>query len=194
MRIIVVLIWFVFFIPTVLSQDKVQILDKDTKMPLVNASVLLRRNNSVTVTDNKGFFYLKNLPSITDTDTLHFSYIGYIPCNLSFKDIVLQNYVIHLTPETQMLGQVTVTVDKLELASTIPFKELSGLKDGLFSFGAVLIDNKIYVIGGDNTIKEKRVSPTQEPFKWEHNSNKLQIYDIDNDNWTISNRKFISRA
>ena len=144
-------------------------------------------------------------------DTIYFSIIGYIPKSFTLSELKDSNYVIYLSENIEKLKEVTLTSNK-KLKSKIHFNKLSSLKGGLHSFGSALIEDKIYVIGGDESYIEdtakkinllygnldfeiylKKLSSNPSP-SWENYKGNLQIYDIKTDTWKTSDLKFRKRA
>ena len=64
------------------------------------------------------------------------------------------------------------------------------MKRGVYAFGASLVDDCIYIIGGDSS--KKLLKNTKDLYS--HNSGRMQIYDIGNDTWTLSKLEFSNRA
>lgn len=87
------------------------------------------------------------------------------------------------------------------------------MKTGVYHFGSVLIQNSIYLVGGDQSFledTEKKVldevnrmpnasfsdylKRMRANFSWETYSDKLQIYSLETDRWTTSDLTFTKRA
>lgn len=89
---------------------KGKVIDKQTNEALAFASVILKNHKDTTITDIDGNFKLvvKNIPKITYPDTLEVKYIGYLPLQMTFKnlnsindsvsDIGLRSIDLTLTP------------------------------------------------------------------------------------------------
>ena len=188
------------------------VLDAETNAPIENATVYFKKENSGTVTDDKGRFELKIPSKINPSDTIRFSIIGYAPKNYSFSKLEELHFIIHLSKQTENLKEVTVT-SKRELNPRISFKKLSPLVRGVYDFGSVLINGKIYVIGGDESYYDDKamrvftnvastseskfkdlINGTRANFYWGNYNSNLQVYDIEKDTWTISKLKFQERA
>ena len=185
------------------------ILDTKDNSPLKNVNIYLKKTEEGTTTNKKGEFNLKFKSIVNKTDTIYFSIIGYISKSFTLSELKDKNYVIYLSEHIELLNQVTITSNK-KLKSKIHFNKLSSLKGGLHSFGSSLIENKIYVIGGDasyieDTAKrnfyyygdldfEEFLKKLRVNFSWEKYKGNLQIYDISTDTWTMPDLKFRERA
>ena len=186
----------------------------ETNTPIEYVNVYFKKTKEGIFTNEKGEFYLKLHSNLKPTDTIHFSFIGYNTKSIIFSGLEQLNFIVHLSKKTEHLNEVTVS-NQVELKNQIPFKKLSSLKKGVYNFGSELIENKIYVTGGDQSLiedTEKKVfnevssipEATYEDllkklrsssnFTWENYSDKLQVYDITKNSWAISNLEFRKRA
>ena len=196
------LLIFLLSISSIKAQDKAKVIDEKSNLPLEAVSISLNNGKVSTITNEKGVFDLKNLLPINENDTLHFTHISYINKSIPLSELKEKDYTVSLIKKDQPLSQVTVTSERLTPNSLIQYKELSPMQDELSSLGAVLVDNKIYVIGGDNTaitdsksFSVGRTGIVRNSFsQYENYSKKLQVYDILNDKWETSNLKFRKRA
>ncbi|UOB18933.1 Kelch repeat-containing protein [Abyssalbus ytuae] len=189
-----------------------KILETETNKPIEYVNVYLEKDESGTISNEKGEFNLELNSKIKPTDTIRFSIIGYTTKYHTFSKLKELNFIVNLSKKTENLNEVTVT-SKRELKSTIPYKKLSSLKKGIYCFGSTLIDNKIFVIGGDKSFIEDAAKQTLQEvsyipeatfldfikksrsnFSWEKYNDELQTYNIEKDTWLISNLKFRNRA
>jgi len=182
------------------AQDTFVVLDEQTNSPIESVSISLLNKRGGTLSDGEGRFTINKLPSINQKDTLYLSHIAYVTIKIAVSDLPDESNHIYMQALSQPITQVTVT-GKQNLQDEIKYEELTPLKEGLFSFGAAMYDNKIYVIGGDNTIKDEKLSGglgagafSKNDFILEKNSNKLMIYDIPKDTWEVSDQQFTKRA
>jgi hypothetical protein len=133
-----------------------EVLDLKTKKPLQNVNIYLTKNTKTgTFTNADGKFSLA-LKAYKKTDSITFSLIGYKKNKtiiLSLKD---KNNTILLTKKTDSLKEVTFKTKRKQ--NFIRFKKIGDIKSNVSSFGSVLIDDKIYITGGDKSSKE-------EPFR-----------------------------
>lgn len=167
------------------------VLDEKSQKPLAGVSVFINKTGIGTTTNEKGEFHLKYFTKIKENDTLDFSSIGYITSRISFAELKANKYIVLLSESVELIEGVTVTSGP-HLKLQVAYTKLSPLNGGLYSFGSVLINDKIWVIGGDESyvpILQKRPS-----FVWESYNDKLYIYDLQADAWTTSSLKFSKRA
>ena len=185
------------------------VLDKKTKAPLNDVNVHLKEMNKGTSTNKEGVFKIKLKPTVKQSDSIYFSMLGYASKGMTLLELKNSHYVIHLSETFEKLKEVTVRPNK-ELNSKIHYNKLSSLKGGLHSFGSILIDNKIYVIGGDASYLEDSVKKVQQDYanlefddfikklkinySWVGYKDDLQIYNIDSGVWSTSELKFRKRA
>ncbi|WP_166959459.1 Kelch repeat-containing protein [Yeosuana marina] len=185
------------------------ILDLETNLPIENVTVFYQKDNTGTVSNKDGEFKISVESKIKASDTLQFSKIGYTTKKVTIASLKDTNYKVFLKTKIEELDEIKLNV-RIKLNSKLPFKTLTSLKKGLYGFGSSLIDNKLYVIGGDQSFLEdiwkKAVlrSPSSSladlidalasNMSWENYSEKLQIYNIDEDTWSTSNLKFDKRA
>jgi len=167
------------------------VLEAKSKKPLAGVSVFINKTGIGTTTNEKGEFHLKYFSEINESDTLIFSSIGYITSKISFSGLKGSKYVVLLTESVELLDGVTVT-SLPHLKLQIAYTKLSTLKGGLYSFGSVLVDNKIWVIGGDESYVP--VLQRKPSFRWESYNDKMYQYDLLMDTWTASSLKFSKRA
>lgn len=167
------------------------VLEEKSKKPLVNVSVFIDKTGIGTTTNEKGEFHLKYFSEINENDTLIFSSIGYFTRKISFSGLKGSKYVVLLAESVELLDGVTVT-SLPHLNLQIKYSKLSSLKGGLYSFGSVLVENKIWVMGGDESYLP--VLQRKPSFVWESYNDKLYIYDILTDKWATSDLQFSKRA
>ena len=186
-----------------------KVLDNKNNLPIKNVNVYLTKTKEGTTTNKKGEFNLKFKSLAKPTDTITFSIIGYASKSFALMELKINSNTIHLSEKIEELKEVLLNSDK-KLKSKIHFNKLSSLKGGLHSFGSSLIENKIYVIGGDASYIEDTAKRTlyyygdlnfeeflkklRVNFSWENYKGDLQIYDIFTDTWTMPDLKFRKRA
>ncbi|CDF80399.1 Kelch repeat type 1-containing protein [Formosa agariphila KMM 3901] len=197
-----------FLVVTLTAQNiKGTVLDRDTNMPLEHVNVYYKTSAKGTSTNNNGKFELQIIKA-SETDFISFSSVGYATENYTLKQLKSLNYIVFLSKINEELDEVVV-YSELDLQDALQFKKIGTLKESIHHFGATLVDDKIYVIGGDKTIKDdvkKRALQESESigelFKnvskpeliWKHYSDKLQVYDTENDTVIVSDLNFRKRA
>tara|TARA_R110000868_G_scaffold38956_6_gene136111 strand:+ start:178 stop:1530 length:1353 start_codon:yes stop_codon:yes gene_type:complete len=194
------------------QQIKGTVLDAENNAPLADVSIYLKKNNKGTVSNKNGEFNLQIAEKINEEAIFQFSYLGYTTKEYSFSELKATNYIVYLQKKLELLNEVEVTSNKI-LQSKINFKKLPSLEKGIYSFGTVLVEDKIYVIGGDASYIEdtgKKAlleaqnfpDPTFEEYMkrlttnptWENYSSDLHIFDLKNNSWKTSDLKFRRRA
>jgi len=183
-------------------------LDKETNKPLKGVHVYIKNTNKGTLTNKNGAFKLSE-SKINKKDTISFSHIGYKSVNIPYQKFN-KNYKIYFVKSINRLNEVGV-VKKIKLKTSIRFNKLASMPTELHSFGSLLIDNKIYVLGGDITFevdglkKAANEHPNLSLFDhlqlakqyWNYESytGKLSIYDIKQNKWLVNDKqKFGKRA
>lgn len=179
----VYLVLFFFITGQLQAQQKVQVRDDISNLPIVGVNVTAE--NKTVLTDADGFFDLTEIVSFSDT--LLFSSVGYITKTMTLHEIT--NDLIYLSPIGQFIDEVTVKGER-NLSESLPFKKLASMKNAVYAFGAALVGDSICVIGGDASMVKEFYNSNL----YEYHSSKMQIYDIKKNQWSISDRKFSSRA
>ncbi len=189
------------------------VLDAETNQPLEYVNIFCEKENTGTISNQKGAFNLKLLAKINDDDSIHFSMIGYFSKNYTYANLKEKNFMVHLTKKIENIQEIEVQSNRI-LKSELPYSKLPSLKNGVHSFGSELIDGKIYIIGGDESfveesgkkiLDETSTLPEDQVFSylvkkarfnntWEHYIGKLQIFDIEKNDWHYPEIKFRERA
>lgn len=208
----------IFSLSTLLSFSQYiegKVLDVQTNKPIEGVHVFMKGINRGVLTNERGNFYLKFPFKIVRNDIIRFSHIGYEEIDVPYVQ-TKKNYKVYLKGDLKKLKEIRIS-EKRNLKQSISYKKLSSMKSGLHSFGSVLKDDKIYVIGGDNSIDENphlkilveyqsnAESESSNIFselikKGKFNFSKtrfkgdLSIYDIKSDTWSIQKKKFRKRA
>ncbi len=188
------------------------VVSAENQEPIENVNVILSKQNIGASTNSKGLFNLKLKHFIKPTDTLHFSFVGYKTVSYTFSNFKALNAVVQLQKKTEELDGITVASKKI-LKPRISYTKITKLKKGVSDFGVQLIGNSLYIEGGDQSyieetekkamnniqsspnanlgmlLKELRFNPSFESY-----SEKLQIYNLDTDEWSIVAHKFKKRA
>ncbi|MBP6758144.1 MAG: galactose oxidase [Flavobacterium sp.] len=184
-------------------------MDIKNNLPIENVNVTLKRINASTLTNEKGKFKLSISTRFQETDSIYFSHIGYAGKTISLAELQKNDFLIFLDEKFESLESIILSGNK-PLKSKIAFTKLTPSKYALFSFGSILKDNKIYVIGGDASFKTdawkkvqyEKPDPTIEDylrelsfqFSGQSYKGNLLVYDIETGLWEISKLKFRKRA
>lgn len=202
-----------FFTQLVIAQDiSGIILDSETNEPIENVTVYFEKESTGAVSNINGQFNLKLRSKAPKTDRLEFSSIGYHSKTVVVSNFTKTNTIVYLSKKLENLDEVVVNSSK-KLNSIINFKTLKSLKTGVSDFGSQVVGNYIYVISGNSSYIEdpgKRalieisdmpkasigdfITELTRNFPFEGYSNKLQIYDIQNNSWSVTKPKFRERA
>lgn len=185
-----------------------KVLDAITKEPIEDVSVFIRKANSGTITNDKGYFYLKIPPKSSTNDTIYFSHISYKELKTPYKGKKI-DYSVYLQSANNVLKQINLS-EKRNLKPTIQFKKLTSMKNSIHSFGVSLVNDKIYVLGGDASFEYNEFKKLMEydpeyalakfitkggNHNWESYKRDLLIYDIKLNSWNILTKpKFRKRA
>jgi hypothetical protein len=188
------------------------VLDRDSQLPLENVNIFYAADAIGTVSDKQGKFTLALRSTTHHNDKLRFSRVGYKTRLFTRAELAKLNFRVLMAKTTELLDEVSVRSVKA-LNASLPFKRLSPLKKGLFAFGSTIVNDKIYVIGGDestlvdmykkafdevsnmpNSSFDDLLKRAKFNMSWENFSEDLQIYDIENDIWLRPDIKFRKRA
>ncbi|MGE0076429.1 MAG: carboxypeptidase-like regulatory domain-containing protein [Bacteroidales bacterium] len=167
---------------------KAIVINEQSNTPIVGVNVYVKKIAIGTTTDDKGEFKLKYFSKISENDTLNFSCVGYESQRITFSELKVNKYIVKLSESVQRIKEVTVTY-KQQQKLQVSYSKLASLQEGLKSFGSVLIDDKIWVIGGDMSWFHKQAS-----LSWEDYSDKQYVYDIHTNKWATSSLDFSKRA
>jgi len=185
-----------------------KVVDAATNKPIEGVHVFVKGINRGVLTNEKGNYYLKFPYKIVKNDVIRFSHIAYEELEIPYVSSK-KNYKVYLKGDLKKLEEIRIS-QKRNLKKSISYKKLSSIKKGVHSFGSVLKDDKIYVIGGDvsyneNQFKklleydpdrafEKFLNGTARNYSRVNYSRDLQSYDIKSDTWFKSKLKFKKRA
>jgi len=191
------------------------VFDARTNKPIKGAHVFTSTIEQGTTSNYRGKFRLK-LTGEEHIDSIYISHIGYerksFPYSKNKKE-----YLIYLETNSTQLGEVQLTNVKRNLNYRLRYNRLSSMKKGLYSFGSVLKDGKIYVVGGNMThnvdhykrLIETRLDiqalppnmqfsvflrETRPDFNRAWYRGDLLVYDLNSDTWEVLDTKFRKRA
>jgi hypothetical protein len=183
------------------------VLDAETKEPIAGVHVLMKGINTGTLTDEKGSYFLKISERGIKRDSIVFSHVTYTTLEIPYNSNS-QKYSAYLFPDVNKLKEIKIT-EKRNLKQSIKYEQLASMEFGVYEFGAVLNDDKIYVVAGNASFKEDNFKKMQElnpemgfeeflhkgsQYSLEIFNNNLQIYDISKNTWETSELKFNRRA
>lgn len=165
MKKITICILFTFFTFHVNAQYiEGRIFDAETNKPIEGVNVYVDNVEVGAFSNSKGIYYLKIAVNKTDIGNIHFSHIGYNNLEISLNK-GQKEYNVYLVRDVNSLDEVTIA-EKRNLKKTISYTQLKSMKSGVFSFGGVLKDDKIYVVGGDASFQTD--GPKRALEKYEH--------------------------
>jgi hypothetical protein len=206
-KLILILILFPVF--SIAQNSKGVVVDKKDNLPIEDVNITMKRINTGFTTDGKGRFNLKIQGETQENDTITFSHTGYITKKMIFSELQKNKFSVVLDENIEYLNNVNIIAIKT-LNQKIAFTKLAPLQYALSSFGSILKNNKIYVIGGDASSKTdawkkvqyEKVDPTMEDylrelsfqFSGQAYIGNLLVYDINTNQWETSKLKFRKRA
>lgn len=208
------IIYFILFLGFVFNANaqyiEGKVLDAETNLPIEGVHVYIDDVEDGALSNSKGIYYLKYPSSILEKGNIHFSHIGYTILKVPFNK-KQKVYNISLNKKTTILDEVSI-VEKRNLKQTISYKKLKSMKSGIFSFGGVLNNDKIYVVGGNASYQIDGAKRALEKYA-DTDLTLIEImqkstgayfldifkgdfltYDISNDTWTKSETRFDKRA
>ena len=172
-------------------------------IPLADVNIYAPIWQSGVFTDKVGCFDIVVFSTLNPTDTLQFSRVGYKQRLLTYEQLLRMKNVV-LEEDTVYLHEVVVK-SKQNKRIFLPVIELSSIpKRVLFAFGAVLVDGRIYVQGGDESIlmvvgafidrTTRSNFANKQSFSWKAYSKRLWVYDIVQNCWAQCPQLFSPRA
>lgn len=186
---------------SVYAQIGGKVIDGRTTLPLSGVHIYLQKDSTkLGITNENGYFDTLKLSSLKSEDTLVFSHVGYQHVRYTRKDLSTNKFQVNLLEKIQHLEEVTVSSKKYSyFLECVP---LASLPNAVFSFGSFLDDEKIYVVGGDETdvslfgLKSTSIGPITDIgiIANRYQSPDLLVYDISEDKWSIHKKVFKSRA
>ncbi len=170
------------------------VLDAETNKPIEGVHVFMKGINRGTLTNVKGNFYLKFPYEIVKSDVIKFSHVTYSYCRNSLYS-KKKNYSVYLQIDVTKLEQIEIN-NKRNLRPTLKYESLAKMKNGVYSFGSLLKDGKIYGVGGNvsyiqnefkklmeydpESLFEKMMSGTLRNYQKDSYNGDFQIFDIEN--------------
>ncbi|UAB85461.1 carboxypeptidase-like regulatory domain-containing protein [Zunongwangia sp. SCSIO 43204] len=190
------------------QQLKGKVLDADTNNPLEGVHIYYTNQKAVEITDKQGNFSIKYRKEHLD-DSIHFSILNYKKTAISLRDLISRKSPILLEQTTESLTEVTIS-SQTKHFKNVPYKKLENLPYGLFEFGSVLKDGKIYIIAGNSTRNSetlkgvlsmdnlnmvdpnamtRKISLSRAKIDFNDFKGDLLIYDIAKNHWTKKFKK-----
>ena len=193
-----------------------KVFDTKTNEPLEGVHVYVKINEEGTFTDERGKYVLKLQSRVNKNDLVYFSHVGFVLKSFSWSELKDKNFLVKIDLDQIQLDEIKV-VAPYKLKPRIRYKKLASMKNGLHSFASTLVDDKIYVFGGDAT---REIDALKQVFQnypqngpggnmnmnlyykvasldlWslKHYNDDLLIYDIKLDRWSTNKAKFRKRA
>ncbi len=185
-----------------------KVLDAISNKPIEGVHVYLKYTNGGAFSNNSGKYYLKFLSKINNNDTIFFSHIGYKTVKLPYSKNKSE-YSVFLIKKINVLENVEI-LSKKYLKQKLHYKKLASMEKGIHSFGSLLKNDKIYVVGGDASFEvndylkyieeipdlsfDEMISKAKANYSKESYKGDVLIYDIKLDKWEIEEKKFKKRA
>jgi len=196
-----------------------KVFDIKTGKPLEGAHVYVKVNEEGTFTNEKGKYNLKLKSRINKNEIIYFSHVGFVLKSFTYVELKEKDFSVKLDFDQINLEEINV-VAPFKLKPRIRYKKLASMESGLHSFASTLVDDKIYVFGGDGTheidaLKQvfENHPATGQPgagsnayrdliyrarsldlLSLKHYNDNLFIYDIKLDRWSTNEAKFRKRA
>jgi hypothetical protein len=205
------LIFFLFLSSITFAQSiEGVVLDTETNKPVKAAHVYITNIEQGTITNYRGKFKLK-LSNINSIDSFYVSHIGYKKQTFLYSK-KKKRYIVYLETNRNELSEVRLSSTTRALKLRLNYNKLSSMKEGRYSFGSLLKDNKIYIIGGNSTYKFdnfKKIADDypdvsmdeliglidrKKSFDKEIYRGDLLVYDLNLDLWESKDIKFKKRA
>jgi hypothetical protein len=191
-----------------------QVLDNTTNEPIEGVHVYTSNQKNVALTNKRGKFRLKIFLEIKENDTIFYSYLGY-KIGYTIYSERKRDYDLLLIRDVNKLDEVNLLSNK-KLKSFINYSELTPIDKGIYSLGSTLIDDKIYVFGGEETynldvVKQafsdyvyiegngdydlKEVFRGLKDFSEKRKFNsKIKVYDLESDSWAMEEPTTLRRS
>lgn len=127
-----------------------RVFDIHTKNPIMDAHIIIKGKTEGAATDNLGCFSLTLPERIKRKDSIKISVLGFSSKVLAIKDVI-DNDAYYLIEGVERLDQVDVSAARLN--NYLDFQKVSTMERGVHDFGFFQNGDKIYVVGGDNSVK-----------------------------------------
>lgn len=196
-------LFIIFCSQSFAQQLEAKVLDADTNNPLEGVHIYYTNQKAVEITDKQGNFSIKYRKEHLD-DSIHFSILNYKKTAIILRDLISRKSPVLLEQTTESLTEVTIS-SQTKHFKNVPYKKLENLPYGLFEFGSVLKDGKIYIIAGNATTRTddlnhrlsinnenvsdpngmlKQLTKNSFSINFDDFRGDLLVYDIETDHWT----------
>lgn len=146
----------------------------------------------VVVEDEKGQA-LSGVNIYMQNDSIVFSHIGYQTFKCTLRELEQLNYKVTLHEQLQLMQEVVVSGDNS--SPFLEWTEVASLPKPLYSFGGFLLDGKIYVVAGDETLVRLVATKYRTGTEAnEYHSSTMYVYDIAADVWEKRKDGLVPRA
>ena len=190
-----------------------QITDNVTGKPVKDVHVYIDDVEEGTQSYSNGKFYLKFLEKVPVGAKINFTHLNYHTVKVTFERDK-KTYNISLSPKINALNEVEV-VQNRQLKPYLSYDKMSSMGSRLHAFGSALVDDKIYVVGGNASFQ--RDGSMEAMYRLENNEflfltlnqflqysysnyktnffkGDLHVYDIATDSWERQKNIFKKRA
>ena len=198
---------------------EVVIMDMRRNIPLEGVHVYSKKTKSGYLTDINGRVSINFDRTISHNDTIYFSYLGFRTIEINFGVLKKMDTLV-LKEKFELIDNIKVTSNR-KLHSKIGYKNMQPLKQRLHSFGSVIVENKIFVFGGDMSYKTDGIlkaienNPAIADFNYTGDreglkkfilnintsstsfkgyNKRIYVYDISSNSWKVLKLKTQTRA
>ena len=181
----------------------------ETGEPLEGVHIISSGIKNTTISEETGKFIVHLKEGYSSKDSIFFSSVGFVSRGISLAELKAKNEVF-LIPAVEELKEVDLSSQKI-LNKKLRFSELAPMNNGVYSFGSVVVGNKIYVVAGDASILEEPIkeemarslgnrgiaeiiNSSMADFSMPRYSEDIQVYEPEKDEWTTLAETVIKRA
>ena len=130
-----------------------KVLDANSKKPIENVNIYLSDKTSIgTNSGSEGFFSFQIPKKVAKKDSIRFSVLGYKTFTIALNELLQKANIILLEKQATQLKEVNVSTKRKQ--NFIRFKKIGEIENNTYSFASLLIDDKIYISGGDTSTEE----------------------------------------
>ena len=153
-----ILLVLLFYASSLKSQIDGRVIDGKDNSLLAGVNIYLQKDSmGIGVTDESGYFKIPYIERLGENDTIVFSYVGYLPVNLTPKELQHSAYQVVMYAYPQQLSEVTVRGEKGRMF--LDYEILKDLPKAVYAFGSFIQEGKIYVVSGDETYLAEALGP-----------------------------------